>query len=49
MLSFGTAGCNLACKFCQNYNISKSRQMDTLMAKATPAIIARKAKELTCR
>jgi pyruvate formate lyase activating enzyme len=31
VLSFGTAGCNLACKFCQNWDISKSRDMDTLM------------------
>src|SRR5256886_4531464 len=30
ILSFGTAGCNLACKFCQNWDISKSREMDTL-------------------
>ena len=29
VLSFGTAGCNLACKFCQNWDISKSREMDT--------------------
>ncbi len=49
VLSFGTAGCNLACKFCQNWDISKSREMDTLMAKATPKMIANKAKELGCR
>ena len=49
VLSFGTAGCNLACKFCQNWDISKSREMDTLMAKATPDMIANKAKELACR
>ncbi len=36
VLSFGTAGCNLACKFCQNWDISKSREMDTLMDAATP-------------
>jgi pyruvate formate lyase activating enzyme len=30
VLSFGTAGCNLACKFCQNWDMSKSREMDTL-------------------
>ena len=34
VLSFGTAGCNLACKFCQNWDISKSREMDTLMDEA---------------
>ena len=41
VLSFGTAGCNLACKFCQNWDISKSREMDTLMDAADPATIAR--------
>ncbi|TRZ64251.1 MAG: AmmeMemoRadiSam system radical SAM enzyme [Rhodocyclaceae bacterium] len=40
VLSFGTAGCNLACKFCQNWDISKSRQMDTLMDSASPQAIA---------
>ena len=37
ILSFGTAGCNLACKFCQNWDISKSREMDRLQDEATPA------------
>ena len=49
ILSFGTAGCNLACKFCQNWDISKSREMDTLAATATPETIARAAKEQGCR
>jgi pyruvate formate lyase activating enzyme len=40
ILSFGTAGCNLACKFCQNWDISKSRDMDRLMDQASPAGIA---------
>ena len=40
MLSFGTAGCNLACKFCQNWDISKSREMDRLQDEATPEAIA---------
>jgi pyruvate formate lyase activating enzyme len=40
VLSFGTAGCNLACKFCQNWDISKSRDMDRLMDDATPQAIA---------
>jgi len=48
VLSFGTAGCNLACKFCQNWDISKSREVDTLADQATPEIIARAAKELRC-
>jgi pyruvate formate lyase activating enzyme len=49
VLSFGTAGCNLACKFCQNWDISKSRRMDTLMDQASPAQIAQQAKALGCR
>ena len=43
VLSFGTAGCNLACKFCQNWDISRSRDMDRLMDAATPDAIARAA------
>jgi pyruvate formate lyase activating enzyme len=49
VLSFGTAGCNLACKFCQNWDISKSRDMDRLMDAATPVAIARAAGEAGCR
>jgi pyruvate formate lyase activating enzyme len=49
IFSFGTAGCNLACKFCQNWDISKSREMDSLMDRADPAAIASAAKELGCR
>jgi len=49
ILSFGTAGCNLACKFCQNWDISKSRELDTLMDQATPETIAGAAKQLGCR
>ncbi len=49
VLSFGTAGCNLACKFCQNWDISKSREMDTLMDEASPVTIARAARELGAR
>jgi pyruvate formate lyase activating enzyme len=49
VLSFGTAGCNLACKFCQNWDISKSRQVDTLADQAQPATIARAAVELRCK
>lgn len=49
ILSFGTAGCNLACKFCQNWDISKSREMDTLMDQASPEAIARAAEGLGCR
>lgn len=49
VLSFGTAGCNLGCKFCQNWNISKSREWDRLSDVATPPQIARAAKSLGCR
>lgn len=49
VLSFGTAGCNLACKFCQNWDISKSREMDTLADQASPETIARAAEQLECR
>jgi len=44
VFSFGTAGCNLACKFCQNWDISKSRDMDLVMDRATPQAIAHSAK-----
>ena len=47
--SFGTAGCNLACKFCQNWDISKSRQFDRLQASATPHEIADAANARACR
>lgn len=49
ILSFGTAGCNLTCNFCQNWDISKSRQMDTLADAASPETIARAAAQLGCR
>lgn len=49
VLSFGTAGCNLACKFCQNWDISKSREWDTLTDTAEPETIARAAERLGCR
>jgi pyruvate formate lyase activating enzyme len=49
VLSFGTAGCNLACKFCQNWDMSKSREMDTLADEASPETIARAARKLGCR
>jgi pyruvate formate lyase activating enzyme len=49
VLSFGTAGCNLTCKFCQNWDMSKSRQMDTLADAASPARLAQAARQLKCR
>jgi pyruvate formate lyase activating enzyme len=48
VLSFGTAGCNLACKFCQNWDMSKSREMDTLADSASPAGLASAARDLGC-
>ena len=49
ILSFETAGCNLACKFCQNWDISKSREIETLNDAASPERIAEVATELGCR
>ena len=49
VLSFGTAGCNLSCRFCQNWDISKSREVDTLADEARPEVVARAALALGCR
>jgi pyruvate formate lyase activating enzyme len=49
VLSFGTAGCNLGCRFCQNWDISKSREIDTLGAAAGPEQLAAEAERLGCR
>ena len=49
VLSFGTAGCNLACRFCQNWDISKSRDVDTLADEASPEALADAAVRLGCR
>jgi pyruvate formate lyase activating enzyme len=49
VLSFGTAGCNLGCRFCQNWDISKSREIDTLADSASPDAIADAARRLGCR
>jgi pyruvate formate lyase activating enzyme len=48
VLSFGTAGCNLACRFCQNWDISKSKEIDTLADQASPEAIAAAARRLGC-
>jgi AmmeMemoRadiSam system radical SAM enzyme/AmmeMemoRadiSam system protein B/AmmeMemoRadiSam system protein A len=48
VLSFGTAGCNLGCKFCQNHDISKAREVELLSECALPEAIARAAAELGC-
>lgn len=49
VLSFGTAGCNLTCKFCQNWHISRSRETETLADEAAPKVIACAARALGCR
>src|SRR6476619_2623137 len=49
VLSFGTAGCNLTCKFCQNWDISKARALDRLQDRASPEAIAQAAVRSGCR
>ena len=49
VLSFGTAGCNLGCRFCQNWDISKAREFDRLADQASPETIAAAAQKLGCR
>jgi pyruvate formate lyase activating enzyme len=48
VLSFGTAGCNLTCRYCQNWDITKSREIDTLADRAAPQTVARAAVQLGC-
>ena len=49
VLSFGTAGCNLGCKFCQNWDISKSREVQRLSEHASPPTVAEAARQMNCR
>ncbi len=49
VLSFGTAGCNLGCKHCQNWSSSKSREVDAYCDVADPEAIAEAAREHGCR
>jgi len=49
VMSFGTAGCNLSCKFCQNWDMSKSREMDRLADQASPQTIAQVAADYACK
>jgi pyruvate formate lyase activating enzyme len=49
VLSFGTAGCNLTCRFCQNWDISKAREFDRLTEIASPEAIADAAVASGCR
>jgi len=48
-LSFGTAGCNLGCKFCQNWDISKSKEFDRLTEEVSPHEIAQAAQRLEAK
>ncbi len=48
VLSFGTAGCNLGCKFCQNWDISKAREIERLSDSAEPAQVAEAARNAGC-
>ena len=49
VLSFGTAGCNLGCRFCQNWDISKAREVEKLSERATPEQIALAAEQAGCK
>ena len=49
VLSFGTAGCNLGCRFCQNWEISRARAMDLLQDEASPESVVEAACRLGCR
>ncbi len=49
VFSFGTAGCNLGCRYCQNWDISKATEWDTLADQASPRAIAERAKQLGCK
>ncbi|MEW6143489.1 MAG: AmmeMemoRadiSam system radical SAM enzyme [Thermodesulfobacteriota bacterium] len=49
VLSFGTAGCNLGCRFCQNWDISKAKQDERLTSHALPEDIALEAKRQSCK
>ena len=49
VLSFGTAGCNLTCTFCQNWDISKAKELDRLQDRASPEDIVRVAQETGSR
>jgi pyruvate formate lyase activating enzyme len=49
VLSFGTVGCNLHCKFCQNWTMTRARRADRGAEVATPAEIAEAALRAGCR
>ncbi|VEG26100.1 AmmeMemoRadiSam system radical SAM enzyme [Actinomyces howellii] len=49
VLSLGTAGCNLACRFCQNWEISTARRTEVLSEQAPVAQVAALARGLGAR
>lgn len=49
VLSFGTAGCNLGCKFCQNWSMSRSKDVEAASETASPETVANAAAKLGCR
>ena len=47
-LSFGTLGCNLGCKFCQNWDVSRCQVKDAVVELVPPHEIARAARKMGC-
>ena len=47
--SIATAGCNLNCKFCQNWEISQSRPEDTKNYRLSPSDVAAEVKQFECK
>ncbi len=48
VLSFGTAGCNLGCKFCQNWSISKAKITQRQTLECTPEKVVALARKQGC-
>eukprot|EP01065_Artemidia_motanka_P043084 TRINITY_DN5915_c0_g1_i1.p1 TRINITY_DN5915_c0_g1~~TRINITY_DN5915_c0_g1_i1.p1 ORF type:complete len:319 (+),score=74.60 TRINITY_DN5915_c0_g1_i1:169-1125(+) len=48
VLSFGGIGCNLSCKFCQNWHITRSKDMDRLNFEVDPEGVAALAQKHLC-
>ncbi len=49
VLAFGTAGCNLACRYCQNWDIARAESETRLLDEASPERIAEAARRLGCK
>ena len=49
VLSFGTIGCNLGCRFCQNWHMSKSTNPALTGEQAPPEAVAEAALRAGCR